>query len=276
MKEKYIKCLIFYGSIGLALGALIWHTGKMMVVREQMELYLKTKYGKDFVVSKIRYVYPYLGGSLEIEGLAYPKDDPGLRFDIGRSASDNDPKTQTFGETYISDLWAKQKREEIKAILNSELIWTGVSAEYDIEEIYGRTIDVYEAEVLFKDRIELYISWVLFVDASDFKRRFADFNNLVNGNLSPEQMDKLFSVISKLKNSNYKKVTLIIRIYDEDYRSEIVEEITGYFKNGIYQFNVTEENLLCRIRIHDLNNVFKPDDVGSHINTEITDGFLRE
>ena len=50
----------------------------------------------------------------------------------------------------------------------------------------------------------------------------------------------------------------------------------GYFRQGKYQFNISEEGLLCRIWIRDINSIDKPEDIGSHINTEITDGYINE
>lgn len=76
-----------------------------------MEWFLKQKYGKEFVVEDVHLVYPYLGGNLEITGMAHAKDDPGLKFDITRSASDNDPHTHFYAETYIM---TKTGRNQIK------------------------------------------------------------------------------------------------------------------------------------------------------------------
>jgi len=276
LKPKHGWYFWIYGVIALVLGVVLWHNVKMMLVKEQMERYLREKYGKEFVVTKVYYVYPYLGGSLEVEGLAYAKDDPDLKFEIAKSASDNDPNTRAYSEGYNQDLWDKQKREEIERILNSELVWVGVSAYYDEEEVYGRTLSISEAEEQFKGRIDLCVNYVLFLDLFTFKKEFSEYKNLLQGKLSKKQIEYLFPLIKKLKDINYRRVNLVIEFYNEDKRNKVVNEIKRYFNQGKYQFYISEEGLLCRIWIRDINSIDKPEDIGSYINTEIADGYINE
>jgi len=174
LKPKHSWYLWIYGLIALVLGFVLWYNVKMMLVKEQMERYLRETYGKEFVVTNVHYKCPYFGAPLEIEGLAYAEDDPSLKFEIAKSASDNDPNTRFYSESYNRDLWEKQKREEIRGVLNSELVWVGIVAYYEEEEVYGRTISIYEAEQLFKDRMELCISYVLFKNPYMFKKEFTE------------------------------------------------------------------------------------------------------
>jgi len=172
-------------------------------------------------------------------------------------------------------LWSKQTREKVKEILKNDLVWTGIFFRHKKEELYGRTVSIDEAEKLFENRMELYISYVVFVSPEEYRNKFTDFKNLVNGKLSQEQADDLYETISKLKNDKYKKVTVtLIRYFNKDYQQEVTKEIRRYFKRGIYEFNVYEDNLLCKIRIHDINHIDYPDDVRFHINAKDAYSYL--
>jgi len=248
-----------------------------MSVKYWMEDYLRKKYGKEFVVNRVGYIPSYYGDGLKIKGVAYPKDDPSLKFDIIRDASGGVfGEYPMYGETpsYIKNLWSRQTREKVKEILKNDLVWTGIFFRHKKEELYGRTVSIDKAEKLFENRMELYISYVVFVSPEEYRNKFTDFKNLVNGELSQDQANDLYETISKLKNDKYKKVTVIIRYFNKDYQKEVTKEIMGYFKRGIYEFNVYEDTMLCKIRIHDINHIDHPDDVGRHINLEDADGYL--
>ena len=136
----------------------------MMSVKYWMEDYLEKKYGKEFAVIKVGYKCSYLGDGLKIKGLAHSKDDPSLKFDIVRDASGGVfGEYPMYGETYMRDLWEKQKTEETKTVLGSDVVFADIFATYKKEELYGRTISVKEAEQQLKNRMELYISYGLFV-----------------------------------------------------------------------------------------------------------------
>lgn len=257
----------------------LWHTVRMMSVKYWMEDYLEKKYGKEFVVNRVGYRCSYYGDGLYIAGIAHPKDDSNLKFEIARDSSGGVfGEYQTYGEfpAYIKNLWSKQTREKVKEILKKDLVWTGIFFRHKKEELYGRTVSIDEAEKLFENRMELYICYVEFVSPTEYQDKFTDFKNLVNGKLSQEQADSLYENISKLKNDKYKNVTVIIRYFNKDYQEEVTKEIRGYFKRGIYLFNVCEDNALCEIKIHDINHIDKPDDIGLHINVNEGDGYLKK
>ncbi|NLE04617.1 MAG: hypothetical protein GX638_07430 [Crenarchaeota archaeon] len=242
-----------------------------------MEEYLEEKYGKEFVVKGVGYRCSYYGDGLYIAGIAHPKDDSNLQFKIARDSSGGVfGEYQTYGEfpAYISNVWAKQTRKKVKAVLKNDLVWTGINLTNKKEELYGRTVSIDEAEKLFEDRMELYISYVVFVSPEEYRNKFTDFNNLVNGELSQDQANELYGTISKLKNDKYKKITVIIRCFNKCYQKEVTNEIMGYFKRGIYEFNVYEDNLLYRIRIHDINHINQPDDIGFHIDAKDAYSYL--
>ena len=73
--------------VTLVLLLVVWHTVRMMNVKYWMEDYLKKEYGKEFVVNRVGYIPSYYGDGLKIKGIAHPKDDPSLKFDIIRDAS---------------------------------------------------------------------------------------------------------------------------------------------------------------------------------------------
>jgi len=266
LKPKHGWYFWIYGVIALVLGVVLWHNVKMMLVKEQMERYLREKYGKEFVVTKVYYVYPYLGGSLEVEGLAYAKDDPDLKFEIAKSASDNDPNTRAYAEVYIQDLWEKQKREEVKSILKSDIVWTGVSAEYQEEEIYGKTIDVAEAEYLFKDRIDLYVCYGMFINYQEYTSNIQDFKRYINGDLTKVQAENLFKLIKILKNSNYRDIKLELTYFNSKYMPLISKEPVRYLKSFISELSEQEKDIvLCQFRIENLNHIQNSEDVTRNI-----------
>lgn len=277
IKRKSSITLIVIASLILFLG--LWHTARMMAVKYWMEDYLKKEYGKEFVVNKVGYRFSYYGDGLKIKGVAHPKDDPSLKFDIVRVASGGVFREfPRYGEfpSYISNLWSKQKREEIETVLGNDLFWVGINSDYNDKELYGRTISVKEAEKRFKNQMELFISYVMFVSPADYQKKITDFRNLVNGKPSQEQAKKLYGTINKLKNNKYNEVTLIIKYFNKDYQKEVAEEIRGNFRRGIYEFNVYEDDLLCEIRIRDINNIAHLDDIGPHIDIKDGASYLNE
>lgn len=175
----------------------LWHTVRMLSVKYWMEDYLKKEYGKEFVVNRVGYIPSYYGDGLKIKGIAHPKDDPSLKFDIIRDASGGVfGEYPTYGESYIRDLWEKQKREELKVVLKSDIVWASVRATYKKEELYGNTIDVKTAEQKFKNRIRLYVYYGIFIDHSDYSWHFKDYANLKEGELS-EIQEKKYIILSK-------------------------------------------------------------------------------
>jgi hypothetical protein len=220
INKNLIITLIVIASPILLLG--LWHTARMMTVKYWMEDYLKKEYGKEFVVNNVGYKFSYYGNGMYLKGIAHAKDDPSLKFDIVRGSSGGifHKYLLPYGESYIIDLWDKQKREEIKNILKSDLVWVGIWAPYKKEELYGRTISVKEAERQFKGRMELNIAYGLFIDYKDFNKRIDEFNNITKGNLSCKQAEKLFLIIKKLKSGNYKTIELTIRYFDSNYEKK--------------------------------------------------------
>jgi hypothetical protein len=271
IKGKPSITLIVTASLLLLLG--LWHTARMMAVKYWMEDYLKKEYGKEFVVNKVGYQFSYYGDGLKIKGIAYAKDDPSLKFDIIRVARGGVfQEYPTYGESYIIDLWEKQKREEIKAILSNNIIWAGISSEYK-EELYGRTISVKEAEQQFEIRMKrLYITCVLFVDLENFRKNVNEFNNFKDGNLSRKQAKQLFNIIKKLKNQSYETIMLEVRYINDKHKTDAEKHSFRYLKGRVSYFEGLTDfgkgTILCRFLIEDLNHIGKPEDVKRFIDLE--------
>jgi len=251
----------------------LWHTVRMMSVKYWMEDYLKKEYGKEFVVNRVGYIPSYYGDGLKIKGIAHPKDDPSLKFDIIRDASGGVfEEYPTYGESYIRDLWEKQKREELKIVLKSDIVWAGINAFYKEEELYGRTISVKEAEQQFNNKMELFISYGLFVNFQDYVKRLDEFENLINGKLSNEQTKSLFRIIRKLKNNNYTLISLQIRYFNDKYKADVRKKPVRYLNGKISYYERLSElekgTVLCRFRIKDLNHINRPEDVKRFIDLE--------
>jgi hypothetical protein len=275
IKRKSIITLIVIAILILLLG--LWHTVRMMSVKYWMEDYLKKEYGKEFVVNRVGYIPSYYGDGLKIKGIAHPKDDPSLKFDIIRDASGGVfGEYPTYGESYIRDLWEKQKREELKAILRNNLILVGIRAPYKKEEYYGKTFDVKTAEQEFKDQIRLYITCGLLIDIEEFYEKIDEFDNFIEGNLFGKQAEELYDIIKKIKNQNYKIINLEIRYFNNKYVEKVNRNPQFYLygKVSYYErFSAFEKGtVLCLFRIDDINRINKPEDVERFINLE--DGYL--
>ena len=248
-----------------------------MSVKYWMEDYLRKEYGKEFVVNRVGYIPSYYGDGLKIKGIAHPKDDPSLKFDIVRDASGGVfGEYPIYGESYIRDLWEKQKTEEIKTILDSDVVFADIFFTHKREELYGRTISVHEAEQLFKNRMELYISYGLFVSIEDYFKQFDEFENFIDGKLSKEQSENLFGIIKKLKNNNYKMMKLEIRCFNSKYEKKINKNPKWYLYATVLDFRdlppSERSTLLCSFRLDDINYINKPEDVKRFIN--LNEGYL--
>ncbi|HOJ76477.1 MAG TPA: hypothetical protein PLZ08_00065 [Bacillota bacterium] len=243
---------------------------KKLRFKTMMENYLKREYGKEFVVTKLHYYWQELGGSTVIGGIAYPKDDPDLKFDIGTAANENiPPERRTFGETYIRDYWEKQKDKELKAILNNDLVSAMILATYKRSELNGKTIDIDKAEQLFKDRIDLSIRYGTFVSLEDYNQRLDEFINLATGNLSTNQAENLFNIIKKLQNPNYKEIDLEITYFNKEHEKKVKKAPKDHLFGRVSEFVEFEPNdrgiVLCRFLINDLNSINKPEDISNLI-----------
>jgi hypothetical protein len=269
-KRKPSITLIVIASLLLLLG--LWHTVRMMAVKYWMEDYLKKEYGKEFVVNKVGYQFSYYGDGLYLKGIAHPKDDPSLKFDIVRDSSGGIFRKylSPYGESYIIDLWEKQKREEIKTVLRSNLVLAGIWAPYKKEELYGRTISIKEAEQQFKNRMKLYITYGLLINTDDFNRKIDEFDNFKKGNLSRKQAEDLFDIIKKVKNQNYKRIILEVRYFNSKFEKKVDENPEHYLygKVSYYEGLSSFENgtVLCLFEIDDINRINKPEDVARFID----------
>lgn len=230
--------------------------------------YLKKKYGKEFMVRKLGE-----GDVGDVKGVVHPKDDPNLKFYIVRYHREG-RKEPSYMENppYMSFLWMKQKREEIKAISKNDLVSAGIIVGYSEEELYGRTISVKEAEQRFKKEMLLLINYGLFIDFRDFKSRIDEFDNFIKGKLSQEQAEDIYNIIKKLKNQDYATIKLKIRYFNGLYKKEINKKPEWYLYGEVSHdedmSNFKKGLVLCSFEIDDLNQINKPDDVKRFIDLE--------
>lgn len=131
--------------------------------KNEMEIFLQDKYGKEFVVESIDYYYQYFGAPHEIKGVAYPKDDKQLKFDV-REFTDghlwwDGNEYSKYNEKYLLLLWEKQTKKQITEKFNTLVVITDVSA--PIYEIYTnsnkKTPSIDELIELFNKKITLSI-----------------------------------------------------------------------------------------------------------------------
>lgn len=85
-----------------------------------MSTYLKNKYGQDFIVSNVRLEGAAVGVAGEIEADAYPKNDPTLKFMIGKD--EDDWATDNYiHDTFLEKLWSKQESSRVDAFLKNNI-----------------------------------------------------------------------------------------------------------------------------------------------------------
>jgi hypothetical protein len=251
----------------------LWCTAGMTADKYFVADYLGKKYGKEFVVNEVVYHHSS-GEGLYLNGIAHPKDDSSLKFNIVRYSGRGGRKHQLYKEipSYRSSLWAKQKREEIKAILRNDLVLAGISVSFSDEELYGRTISVKDAERKFKKEMLLFITYGLWIDFKDFNSRTDKFNNFMKGSLSREQAENLYNIIKKLKNQNYTTIELKIRYFDSRYKKKINEKpewyLYGVVSNSKESSGFEEGMVLCSFEMDDINQINRPEDVKRFIDLE--------
>lgn len=114
------------------LSILVWWFflgGASLAEQKKMEMYLKDKYGKEFVVGKPERKASGLGVEGYLEAEAYPKDDSSLKFEV-RSSS-----TATSDE-YAGATWAREE----KARLNPTVKKLFGNSNYKIEVVTSFTL----------------------------------------------------------------------------------------------------------------------------------------
>ena len=126
-----------------------------------------------------------------------------------------------------------------------------------LKKLYGKKIDIDDAERLLKNELGMYIECGLFVSLNDYNRRITEFSNLIDGNLMQEQSKNFYGLIQKLKNNNYKEIDLCIRYFNESYKEQVEMNPEKYLKGSISRFqslsNFKSGTVLCEFRIENIN-----------------------
>jgi hypothetical protein len=251
VKIIIIIVLVFAGYMLLGGGVLIKEKTKM-------KQYLEEKYGKEFVIERIGNYYKYLGAPKEIKGIAHPKDDKELKFEIRKSMNNKkyDFSSSLYWERYLAILWEKQTKEKVIPVLNTDIVLTGVSG--PIREIYkninGKTLSIDEVIVLYKSKISLGIYCVLFVKDEET-------------DLSKEWLESLYNALESLKNQNYNKIKIDMRFINNSFKDDVAKDPGKYLETSPSEYMVlkNERIILYKILIENISNINQPDDIKKYI-----------
>lgn len=104
-----IIALIFFALITYSWGDHMFD--KKLSVKENMEKYMRTTYGKEFVLSEPRLVGGGWGrpATTYVSKKAYPVDDPEIKFDISW-----DTQERTYIDTYLAARWSMEGRKSME------------------------------------------------------------------------------------------------------------------------------------------------------------------
>jgi hypothetical protein len=230
--------------------------------KEKMERYLRSKYGKEFVIKEIDYYHPYLGSPKEIRGIAHPKDDTELVFDVRKFAdgtkwfSDLEkPVFYEYNEEYLKLLWEKQESENVNKILNiyTNLVYISFPINDIKQEINGKTIDINEAKKRFKNKLSMHVTCGLFenIDTKDLD----------------ETTETVYSIIEKIKDKNFKKISLDVVYFDTKYKQDVKKDIQTYLDETRSYYPEMREQKIIQVyyKIQDINLIDKPSDILKYI-----------
>jgi hypothetical protein len=223
----------------------------------KMEQYLKEKYGKEFVVEKVRYSRPYLGAPKEIRGIAYPTDDKTLAFTVAETFVNGKwIPGGMYSEPYLQMIWERQTNEKVKKVIGSNSVKTVVITPFfEIEKnLNGNTLSIDEVLNLYKNQISLRIYCGLFSKPEDNK-------------LTDSELNELYSIINTLKDKRFKDISMEIRYFNEEYKRKVEKEseklLTAQTSN--YRELKLKNIILNRIMIYDINNIEEPGDILNYV-----------
>jgi hypothetical protein len=244
-------------GIALVLLTIIFHAGcgmnnELKSEKVQMERFLKEKYGKEFVVENVQYYREFLGGKRKIEAEAHPYDDATLSFRIAKSGLGS----EKYQEWFFDFLWEKQVVKKWRAVLNSGIFRVRISypALYMDSDLHGRTIGIDQALNEFPQKIKADIYYGVFDDMEE------------RGKLSANEILKVYSLVKKLKDRRYVSISLEFYYLNKKYRIFIKENEEEILRGGFVSSNTkikTEEYMVYRFIIENINDISEPDDIHS-------------
>lgn len=203
-----------YISIAVALLLLLvgvwWFIGKgsMLLVQSQMQSYLTHKYGQDFTVENVRLEGAGIGVRGELDADAYPKNDPSLKFTIGRLEGGLAPKTYSR-DTFLQELWSRQGRKQVDLFVKQELpnvenynlrISPGIAF---LESIQGRTPDFSEAQ---SERPGQF----------SYELNISSLTHGATANPSDDELQRVFKLIGFVKEQHASKASTLRYTYRID------------------------------------------------------------
>ncbi len=110
-KVTTITAVIVFAVIANFLGGLMSDANADSSMKKNMEEYLRTRYGKEFVLKNKPYLisnWPF-PSTTYIAKAVYPTDDPDLKFDITWDTTE-----RTYKDTYLAAKWSKEGKKAME------------------------------------------------------------------------------------------------------------------------------------------------------------------
>jgi hypothetical protein len=223
-----------------------------------MEQYLKEKYGKEFVVEKVKYYHEYLGAPKEIKGIAYPGDDKELKFDIRKFADGHMWVSKSsyvpYNERYLWLLWVKQAKKRIFNLTKNDMFDVEMIFPKDdiVSLLHGKTIDLDEAKKLSKDKISMRVKYALFYE-DEYTEKVL--------------LNQVLSIITVCKDEDFCEISLRVVCFDKSYKSKLKSEFNKYMNSAdpLYKKRKMQNEIKIEYFIPDINVVKTQDDINEYV-----------
>ncbi|GAX89889.1 hypothetical protein [Effusibacillus lacus] len=178
-----------------------------LAIQQETEKYLTQKYGKEFTVDNVKYVWQI--GEYRMQGK--PKENGSLKFFIKKEKGG-----QTIEDQYFYEYMTVQSREEIKPFIEKmypkSVSWSStVTIDEDVEKIFSREMPDY---VQLRQKTNGYYQNIRIFLIKDIRANKLD-----------EELNNLFQLVSYLKNQRI-RAGLDIQYFDESLLDQGVQTVT--------------------------------------------------
>lgn len=217
--------------------------GKTKLKKEAAQ-YLKEKYGKEFIVNKIRHSFDNQMYYMS----AYPTDNPELQFSVTKRKHET-----SFSDTYIYTLYEQESEEELFSVVKGIYpdVW-----DYESEILFGEKVEekllqkgipsYEEARELYPEGIRLNLKVYLIKD--------------LNKRNKQDEVKNIWRLVQFYQDTGLQKVSLSVVYYDESLR-EKDEGIPDKQKRNEYH----RDYFRYLFETRDLNQIKKIEDVEKYL-----------
>lgn len=138
-------------SVVLAVCFVIWFFwGASAVAQIQMAVYLKEKYGKEFLVENYRVEGSGIGVEGDPTADAYPSGDTSLRFEVWDRGTFSIGQ-HAYSDNFVNAVWSAEQTKAIARELESIM---GYKPDYKVTVGFGGELKTYRTIVTFQEALE--------------------------------------------------------------------------------------------------------------------------